>query len=113
MKFRTGLIAACVLAGGTSLCFASTTMNASGAGSGVLKGTFSPDNEGALLKQLGSQGMEYLNSYQHNADGSAMMKGIDARAATDEPVATINISKDGIATVSDGSMAFNTTIKRN
>lgn len=90
METRMKVVLASVLLAGASLSFAATS----------LKGSYTPGDEGALIKQLAPQGFEYFNSYQRNPDGSAVIKAIDVRGNV-EPIATISIAKDGLAVVTD------------
>jgi hypothetical protein len=93
MKSSVKIVLTSMLLASAPLAFASTT----------LKGNFTADNETALMKQLTPQGFEYFNSYQHNPDGSTVIKALDTKGEM-EPIATINISKEGLAIASETDM---------
>ena len=93
MKNCVKIVVTGVLFAVATLSFANTT----------LKGSYAPSDEATLMKQLTPQGFEYFNSYQRNPDGSAVIKAIDTKGEI-EPIATINISKDGLAVANESDI---------
>ncbi|MFY9328542.1 MAG: hypothetical protein WAO76_11070 [Georgfuchsia sp.] len=94
MKVQTSLAAVAIVLAGIAPAFASTT---------TLKGNFTPDNETTLMKQLTPLGFVDFNTYQHNPDGSAVIRALDHKGSM-EPLASITVSKDGIAVATDNDM---------
>lgn len=100
MKVQTTLAAVGIVLAGIAPAFASAT---------TLKGNFTPDNEATLMKQLTPLGFVDFNSYQRNPDGSAVIKALEEKGGM-EPLASITVSKDGVAVATDSNInALNTT----